>query len=317
MPNASDSSPRALTFIKTAPHITPPTASMASKKAAPKKPTVWHVVRRSSIHSRGVFARCDIPKNTQVLEYTGEKISKAESERRAQARLIRARKTGVAAVYIFNLNKKQDLDGSSAKNTARLLNHSCAPNCEAIQSRGRILADRLARHPARRGVDLQLRLRPGELEDHPCLCGTDRCVGYIADETLWPDLLKKLEARAQEVRNQRKTASAKDKPERVREDGVERPRNGSISSESQTKGESCQTRRHLRAAPWSAERGTKLRFAGVMDVRVNPLPVPQHSLSLFCRLTRSAPFQWPHLEFLELCNMIHTTLFISHLTQER
>jgi len=189
---------------------------MATQKAAPKKPTVWHIVRRSSIHSRGIFARCDIPKDTQVLEYTGEKISKAESERRAQARLIRARKTGVAAVYIFNLNKKQDLDGSSAKNTARLLNHSCDPNCEAVQSRGRIWLT------AKRDIkkDEELTFNYGfdleNWEDHPCLCGTKRCVGYIADEELWPELLKKLSARAQEVRDQRKAATAKDKASRVK-----------------------------------------------------------------------------------------------------
>jgi hypothetical protein len=189
---------------------------MATKKAAPKKPTVWHIVRRSSIHSRGVFARCDIPKDTQVLEYTGEKISKAESERRAQARLIRARKTGVAAVYIFNLNKKQDLDGSSAKNTARLLNHSCAPNCEAIQSRGRIWLTALRDIQQGEELTFNYGFDLENWEDHPCLCGTSRCVGYIADETLWPELLKKLEARAKEVRLLKSASAATGKGARVK-----------------------------------------------------------------------------------------------------
>ncbi len=34
------------------------------------------------------------------------------------------------AIYLFNLNKRYDLDGDFKFNTARLINHSCNPNCE-------------------------------------------------------------------------------------------------------------------------------------------------------------------------------------------
>ena len=34
------------------------------------------------------------------------------------------------AIYLFNINKKYDLDGDFKYNTARLINHSCDPNCE-------------------------------------------------------------------------------------------------------------------------------------------------------------------------------------------
>ena len=30
-------------------------------------------------------------------------------------------------------------------------------------------------------------------EDHPCRCGTERCVGFIVEEKQWPKLLRKLE----------------------------------------------------------------------------------------------------------------------------
>ncbi len=33
-------------------------------------------------------------------------------------------------VYIFELNKRYDIDGSVKYNHARLINHSCSPNCE-------------------------------------------------------------------------------------------------------------------------------------------------------------------------------------------
>ena len=181
-------------------------ASKAAKKKPTVEPTIWHEVRKSSIHSQGVFARIDIPQGTEIIEYTGEKISKAESERRALARLDHAKRTGEAAVYIFNLNKKQDLDGSCETNIARLLNHSCDPNCTAYQSRGRIWMT--ANREIKKGEELTFNygFDLENWEDHVCLCGTKRCVGYIVDEDLWPGLLEKLKERADEVRKSAKKA---------------------------------------------------------------------------------------------------------------
>jgi hypothetical protein len=30
-------------------------------------------------------------------------------------------------------------------------------------------------------------------DEHPCRCGTERCVGFIVEEKQWPKLLRKLE----------------------------------------------------------------------------------------------------------------------------
>ena len=87
--------------------------------------------RSSEIHGTGVYAVKEIPTGKRIIEYLGERIDKEESERRATAQMELAEKTGDAAVYIFTLNKKWDLDGNVPWNTARLLNHSCDPNCEA------------------------------------------------------------------------------------------------------------------------------------------------------------------------------------------
>jgi SET domain-containing protein len=38
------------------------------------------IIRSSDIHAAGCFALEDIPKGTRVLEYTGERISKAEGD---------------------------------------------------------------------------------------------------------------------------------------------------------------------------------------------------------------------------------------------
>ena len=57
----------------------------------------------SNIHGWGVFARRDIPKNKDIIEYKGEKISKKEGDKRSN----KQEKKG--AIYIFALNDKKDI----------------------------------------------------------------------------------------------------------------------------------------------------------------------------------------------------------------
>ena len=40
-----------------------------------------YIVRRSTIHGRGVFALANIPKGTRLMEYIGERISHREADR--------------------------------------------------------------------------------------------------------------------------------------------------------------------------------------------------------------------------------------------
>lgn len=137
------------------------------------------VARASAIHGRGVFARAAIADGTRVLEYTGERITKAESERRDQARIARARRGGDGCVYIFTLNARTDLDGRNRRNIARLINHSCAPNCRAEIDRGRIWI--VARRDLTAGEELTFDYGFSfkNWETHPCRCGTPRCPGFI------------------------------------------------------------------------------------------------------------------------------------------
>src|SRR6185436_10474454 len=83
----------------------------------------WLQARKSPIHGRGVFARRDIPAGTRLIEYVGLPISKKRS---AELALKQNR-------YVFVLSGPSDLDGNVSWNPARLINHSCEPNCEANQ----------------------------------------------------------------------------------------------------------------------------------------------------------------------------------------
>jgi uncharacterized protein len=170
---------------------------------AEKKTTPWFIVRRSDIHSRGIFARRDIPDDTPIVEYFGEKITKAESQRRANKRIARSKKTGEAAVYIFDINKKQDLDGSMPGNVARLINHSCDPNCEAFIMRGKVWIYSKRKIAAGEELTYNYGFDLEHWSEHPCLCGSDNCVGFIVDKKHWRklrEIIAKLKASREAAR---------------------------------------------------------------------------------------------------------------------
>jgi len=154
-------------------------------------------IRGSVIHGQGVYATQDIPAETKVIEYIGELIDKEESENRAWAQHEHAEKTGDAAVYIFTLDKKWDIDGNVPWNTARLINHSCDPNCEAwiVGKRIYIYALRDIKEGEELSFDYGFDIEC--YEDHPCRCGSDECIGFIVSREQWDDLRERLAAAAE------------------------------------------------------------------------------------------------------------------------
>ncbi len=153
------------------------------------------VVQQSHIHNRGVFAAKDIPKGTKILQYLGEKITKTVSLQRAQMREEHAKNTQGARVYIFDLNKRYDLDGDIPDNPAKYINHSCEPNCEAVNLRGQIWI--VAKKNIKNGQELSFNYNYewDHCLDHPCYCKTPSCLGYI----LKPRLRAKLKRYLQNI----------------------------------------------------------------------------------------------------------------------
>ena len=132
----------------------------------------WIEFRNSPIHGTGGFAKQAIPAGTRIIEYLGEKISKAESLRRCESN----------NEYIFDLDEERDLDGSVSWNPARFINHSCDPNCEAQMEDGEVWI--VAVKDIREGEEITFNYNY-DLEDyreHPCRCGAEGCVGYIIAE---------------------------------------------------------------------------------------------------------------------------------------
>ncbi len=153
-------------------------------------------VRKSGIHNKGVFAKKDIPKGTRIIEYIGEKITKAEADKRAE-KVIKEhqKKEKKGSVYLFELNKKYDIDGYPKYNLARWINHSCNPNAEVEIIKGHIWI--IAIKDIKKGEEISYDYGYDleDFEEHPCKCGAKNCVGYIVSEEYIPKLKKILAER--------------------------------------------------------------------------------------------------------------------------
>jgi hypothetical protein len=136
--------------------------------------------QRSPIHGTGGFARRAIPAGTRLIQYVGERISKAESLRRCEAN----------NEYIFTVNDDCDLDGNVPWNPARFINHSCAPNCEAEWDEGRIWIVTLRDIAAGEELSFNYGYDLEDYREHPCRCGTPECVGYIVAEEFFEHVRK-------------------------------------------------------------------------------------------------------------------------------
>ena len=155
---------------------------------------MWKV-KSSKIHGTGVFANKNIPKNTKVIQYIGEKITKKEGDKRSARRIkeyLNSEKTG--SVYIFELNSKYDIDGSVQYNKARYINHSCDPNCEVNISNNEIWISSIKK--IKKGKELNYdygyEFDEDDFRDHVCKCGSKDCIGFIISSDQWDKYLKYL-----------------------------------------------------------------------------------------------------------------------------
>lgn len=96
------------------------------------------LVKRSSA-GLGLFAGEDIPKDVCLIEYFGRTISPQE-EYTSKSK------------YLFGLNSRCTIDGTTRKNKARYINHSCRPNAEAVIKNNRIFI--MARRKIKTGEEI-------------------------------------------------------------------------------------------------------------------------------------------------------------------
>ena len=148
---------------------------------------MWKV-KKSKVHGSGVFATEDIKKGVKIIRYIGEKVTKKEGDKRSAERIKKfLNKKNEGSVYIFELNKKYDIDGSPSYNKARYINHSCDPNCEVdiIKNEIWIISIKDIKKSSELNYDYGYPFDKDDFNDHKCQCGSKKCIGYIISQDDW------------------------------------------------------------------------------------------------------------------------------------
>ena len=143
-----------------------------------KKPSPPIEVRDSSIHGRGAFATRPIRKGRRIIEYTGEHmpwdVASATED------------PDDPHTFIFGLSDgNQVINAAINGNDARWINHSCDPNCEAIEEGDRVFIYALRDlEPGEElfydyGLEIDEPRSPEMEKQFACFCGARNCRGTL------------------------------------------------------------------------------------------------------------------------------------------
>ena len=136
--------------------------------------------RRSGVHGKGVFALQPIAAGEVIIEYTGEVISWDEAQARHPHDPSQPNHT-----FYFHVDEGHVIDAGVGGNSARWINHSCAPNCWADEQGGRIFIT--ARRDIAAGEELNYdygltlseRYTKRLKAEYACRCGAASCRGTL------------------------------------------------------------------------------------------------------------------------------------------
>ena len=152
-------------------------SSQEKSKLSPKKRIE---ARSSGVHGKGVFALVDIEPGKKIIEYKGEVITWREAQRRHPHDPSDPNHT-----FYFHINEKHVIDGGSAGNRARWINHACDPNCEADEKNGRVFIKSIRAIAAGEelnydyGLIIDERYTAKLKAQYPCWCGSPLCRGTL------------------------------------------------------------------------------------------------------------------------------------------
>ena len=122
------------------------------------------IIRSSAIHAAGCYTTSRIRKGTQIVEYTGPRISKEEAD---------LKYADSPTTYLFGVG-----DGSTVidgHGTAMFINHSCEPNCETEEIDGRVWIMAIRNIAAGEELTYDYYLYDGDDDEAACNCGASGC----------------------------------------------------------------------------------------------------------------------------------------------
>jgi len=138
------------------------------------------VVRQSGVHGKGVFAAAPLEAGARLIEYKGERISWKEALRRHPHDPEQPNHT-----FYFALEDGDVIDGKVDGNSARWINHSCAPNCEAEEIDGHVYIQALRDIPVGEelfydyGLVIDAKQTRKLKREYECRCGARKCRGTM------------------------------------------------------------------------------------------------------------------------------------------
>lgn len=152
------------------------------RKSAPAKTNDARRIqtRRSGVHGKGVFALVDLAPGETLIEYTGEIITWTEALDRHPHDPSDPNHT-----FYFHIDEDRVIDAKYGGNSARWINHSCKPNCEADIEDGRVFIRSLRAIEAGEelfydyGLVIDEPLTPKLKAQYPCWCGAKKCRGTL------------------------------------------------------------------------------------------------------------------------------------------
>lgn len=152
------------------------------------------IIRSSDIHAAGCYTTTRIPKGKRVAEYTGPRLSKSEADALYEESPI---------TYLFGLGRGATvIDGHCM---AMFINHSCNPNCEADEVRGRVWIRAIKNIPAGAEITYDYCLYDGGDDPQSCNCGANNCRGTMYSDD---EIRRRKKTRVKTVRTARNPPAA-------------------------------------------------------------------------------------------------------------
>ncbi|MFY9936545.1 MAG: SET domain-containing protein-lysine N-methyltransferase [Silvibacterium sp.] len=122
------------------------------------------IIRSSQIHAAGCYTTEPIRKRSRIVEYTGPHISKEAADEKYR---------DSPTTYLFGLgNGSKVIDGHGI---AMFINHSCDPNCETGEVRGKVWVKALRDIAAGEELTYDYNLYDGDDDEALCNCGAENC----------------------------------------------------------------------------------------------------------------------------------------------
>lgn len=142
-------------------------------------------VRRSPIHGNGVYAAADLAAGITLIQYKGRVITHAQADREY------GEGADTGHTFLFTLNDKYIVDANVDGNSARWINHGCAPNCRAYTEeddggrKDKVFIETLRKIRAGEeltydyGITLDVPHDAKMKKIWACRCGAKKCIGTM------------------------------------------------------------------------------------------------------------------------------------------